>query len=210
VSDRAERERAIQALFDRAIRLSESAPLSPDLALAVIHADLRRAADKTGAFPRHFVCDAGLGGLARWLRGAGYEACWNPALDDAGVIREARQRDATDSLMMERGVLRDRILPSVWIPSSLTCEEQLIVVLRELNLPLSESRCMKCGGELRRVEKHSVADRIPPRTARWIEEYFVCGQCGQLFWRGTHWQKITARLQSLSELRLSWAESSQL
>jgi len=148
------------------------------------------------------MCDAGLGGLARWLRGAGYESFWNPELADAAVIREAQRRRATlitsDTLMMERGVLRDGIVPSVFVPSTLTCEQQLEIVFRELSLSPRESRCMNCGGELRRVEKQSVMERIPPRTARWLDEYFVCASCGQLFWRGTHWQRIRHSIEELS------------
>jgi uncharacterized protein len=123
-------------------------------------------------------------------------------LDDAAAIREARRRAATlittDSLMMERGVLRDGLIPAVFVPSTLHCEEQLAVVLHELGLSLRESRCMNCGGELRRVEKQSVIERIPPKTAKWLDEYFVCAQCDQLFWRGTHWQRITAQLDELT------------
>lgn len=148
------------------------------------------------------MCDAGLGGLARWLRGAGYESFWNAHLDDAAVIREAQQRRATlittDSLMMERGVLRDGIVPSVFVPSTLKCEQQLEIVFRELGLSCHEPRCMNCGGELRRVEKRAVAERIPPKTARWLDEYFVCASCNQLFWRGTHWQRIQRRIKKLS------------
>jgi hypothetical protein len=50
---------------------------------------------------------------------------------------------------------------------------------------------MSCGGELRAVAKDEVADRIPPRTARWKDEYFVCSICDRLFWEGTHWQRIS-------------------
>jgi uncharacterized protein with PIN domain len=55
---------------------------------------------------------------------------------------------------------------------------------------------MACGGALQAVEKASVAARIPPRTARWKDDYFVCGRCGQLFWEGTHWERIRERLRS--------------
>jgi uncharacterized protein with PIN domain len=118
------------------------------------------------------------------------------------MIREAQRRAATlittDSLMMERGVLRDGLVPSVFVPSTLTCEQQLEIVFRELRLELRDSRCMHCGGELRRVDKQSVAARIPPRTARWLDEYFVCANCDRLFWRGTHWQKIRRELEHIA------------
>jgi uncharacterized protein with PIN domain len=148
-----------------------------------------------------FLCDAGLGGLSRWLRAAGYEAIWFPDIDDAEVLRRAAQLHATllttDSLMMERGVLRDGFIPALWVPPTFKKQEQLALVLREFNLGTHEPRCMKCGGELHPVEKESVRDRIPPRTLRWIDEYFACSQCGQLFWKGTHWQKIRETFERL-------------
>jgi uncharacterized protein with PIN domain len=53
---------------------------------------------------------------------------------------------------------------------------------------------MSCGGALRPVDKQKVSERIPPRTARWRDEYFLCAGCGRLFWQGTHWQRIAERL----------------
>jgi hypothetical protein len=150
---------------------------------------------------RTFLCDAGLGGLARWLRAAGYEAFWFPDIDDAELLRKAQELRSTvlttDSLMMQRGVLRDGVIPGLWLPPTLTKEAQLALVFREFELPLRAARCMKCGGELRRVEKESVRERIPPKTWFWIDEYFLCARCGQLFWHGTHWQKIRNELEKL-------------
>ncbi len=191
-------ESEVARLFAIAEERSVGGKIPFSFALARVYAELARA-NGSAACVEIFVCDAGLGGLARWLRGAGYEAFWNPVLDDAAVIREAQQRAATlitsDSLMMERGVLRDGIVPSVFVPSTLTCEQQLEIVFMELGLKLRDSRCMRCGGELRRVKKEAVATRIPPKTARWLDEYFVCSKCDQLFWRGTHWQRIRKDLE---------------
>ena len=155
--------------------------------------------------PLKFICDAGLGGLARWLRAAGYEALWSPDIDDAELLRQAQTLNATvlttDSLMMERGVLRDGKIPALWLPPAVTKTEQLALVFREFNLPLREPRCMRCGGELRRVDKEAMRHRIPPRTWRWIDEYFLCAGCGQLFWQGTHWQRIREELRGRLQLR---------
>ena len=148
--------------------------------------------------PRGFVCDAGLGGLARWLRAAGYDALWLPDIADAEIVKKARDLHrtllTTDSLMMQRRLLRDGIVSALWLPPTLTKEEQLSLVFRELGLALLPPRCMSCGGELRRVEKEKMRDRIPPRTWRWVDDYFVCAQCGHLFWHGTHWRKIREQL----------------
>ncbi len=154
---------------------------------------------RSPAPPDRFLCDAGLGGLARWLRAAGYEALWFPDIDDADLLRRAQRFNATvlttDSLMMERGVLRDGIIRALWLPPTLKKREQLAVVLREFSLEVREPRCMSCGGELRPTDKESLRERIPPKTWRWRDDYFVCANCGRLFWRGTHWQRIEEALK---------------
>jgi uncharacterized protein with PIN domain len=147
-----------------------------------------------------FLCDLSLGGLARWLRAAGYEAAVAPEVPGHRLPDEALRRGlvllTTDAEALERRIVADGSLLVVWLPSSLTVHEKLGLVLRELRLGLREPRCMTCGGALLSRAKHVVAARIPPRTARWKDEYFVCGRCDQLFWRGTHWQRIVPLLRS--------------
>jgi uncharacterized protein with PIN domain len=154
---------------------------------------------------RAFWCDSGLGGLARWLRAAGYDALWHPELEDSDLLRKAQESGrtllTTDSMLMERGVIRDRIVPALWLPPTLTIPQQLEMVIAEFHLALQEPRCMACGGELQRINKEQVRERIPPRTRKWLDEYFLCQRCDQLFWRGTHWGRIHGELErSLAKL----------
>jgi hypothetical protein len=159
---------------------------------------LRRRGCGSRPTPCRFFCDAGLGGLARWLRAAGWEALWEPGIDDDALIRAARQHQAviltTDSMLMERRLLRDRIIPAFWLSPALGVGEQLEQVFHEFGLVRGQPRCMACGGELRPVEKEALRERIPPRTYRWLDEYFVCGRCDKLFWHGTHWARIQLAL----------------
>lgn len=145
-----------------------------------------------------FFCDAGLGGLARWLRAAGYEAWWQEGIDDDRLLAETRKRSATllttDSMLMERRLLRDRIIPSMWVPPTLKVPAQLDLVMLEFGLTLLAPRCMSCGGSLRSEAKETLRERIPPRTYCWCDEYFLCIRCGKLFWHGTHWQRIQEQL----------------
>jgi len=152
------------------------------------------------AAPR-FVCDASLGGLARWLRAAGYEAEWAEKGGADELLRRARAGGGvlltTDSRMMERTAIREGSVPAQWLPSDLPRIAQLKMLMRDLGLRPRAPRCMSCGGELRAVAKDEVADRIPPRTARWKDEYYLCAGCGKLFWEGTHWERITRQLGDL-------------
>jgi len=67
-------------------------------------------------------------------------------------------------------------------------------VVEHFALRAGEPRCMDCGGELRAVAKETVRDRIPPRTYRWLDDYYLCDHCDRLFWRGSHWRNIRRRL----------------
>ncbi len=195
-------EEGLQRMLRRAQALSSKDGTS--LAEALSHLDrrltaaLRRRGSAPQPAPARFFCDAGLGGLARWLRAAGWEALWQPAIDDDALIRAARQHQAviltTDSMLMERRLLRDRIIPAFWLSPALGVADQLAQVFHEFGLVRGQPRCMACGGELRPVEKEALRDRIPPRTYRWLDEYFVCARCGKLYWHGTHWARIQREL----------------
>ena len=194
----------MKRLLEQAQRSSKEEGMTLAEALAriekqVIAAHPQPFVGNSGERERLFLCDSGLGGLARWLRAGGQQAIWSPGIDDDELVREATRLAATvlttDSIMMERKVFRDRWIPSLWLPPTLRVREQLAIVFREFGLQAGEPRCMTCGGELRREDREALKARIPPRTYRWLDEYFVCIQCGKLFWKGTHWERIDSELR---------------
>ena len=145
-----------------------------------------------------FVCDAMLGGLARWLRAAGYDAAWQADIDDWDLIRRAREEGrvllSSDTGIFRVGIVRDGEVPALYLPHG-PLTDQLAHVLNRLRLGLREPRCMACGGELADVSKAEVADRVPPRSFAWAERFWACDRCGQVFWHGTHWQRIREQLR---------------
>lgn len=146
-----------------------------------------------------FHCDAGLGGLARLLRAAGYDAAFWPGVDDDELLQTVLSSDAilltNDTRLMHRGVIVRGVVPAMLVPIALDKRGQFEHVMGRLQLPLQSPRCMACGGHLLPVEKESVRDRIPPRTYPWRDDYFLCGRCGKLYWQGTHWEQIRRCLQ---------------
>jgi uncharacterized protein with PIN domain len=100
----------------------------------------------------------------------------------------------TDTAALRLRAVRAGAVDVVWLPPAHGRLAQLALVLRDLELARREPRCMGCGGDLRPVPKEEVLERIPPRTRRWREDYFLCAGCGALFWHGTHWEKIARRL----------------
>src|SRR5690242_16539765 len=81
-------EQGVDWLIQRAVGLRQRENMSPADSLTRVARDLAAKSLKThhpassdGNNVR-FFCDSGLGGLARWLRGSGYEAYWEPSIDD--------------------------------------------------------------------------------------------------------------------------------
>src|SRR5437588_8777301 len=104
-----------------------------------------------------FACDAMLGGLARWLRAAGYDASCHGGIDDRDLIRLSRDEVRTllscDTHIFQFAVIRDGVQPALFVPLRLSPREQLAFVLKKLRLNLHQPRCMLCGGELVEVPK---------------------------------------------------------
>ena len=151
--------------------------------------------------PPELLCDAMLGGLARWLRAAGYDAEFVYGIDDARLIQRALDTRATllssDGRLFDRNVIRHKLIESLFIPRDLSKLQQLGFVLRRLHLPVrSVPRCMACGGELAEVEKSSVRGEAPTKAYAACRQFWRCSRCGKLLWQGTHWRRITAGLES--------------
>jgi len=210
---RADAEVEADRLVREATAEAASADVSPALALAAVWLrELGGAKRAWGAAsgappwarfdeanPPRFLCDPSLVGLARWLRAAGYEARLAPGVPGHRLPDEALRRGlvllTTEAEVLDRRIVADGSLVVVWVPSALTMAEQLHQAAVELGLTRREPRCMACGGGLVPTAKEAVRSRIPPRTALWQDDYFVCAECDRLFWRGTHWERIAATLR---------------
>ena len=148
---------------------------------------------------RRFACDAMLGALARWLRAAGYDAFWREGIDDTELVRLSRAEGLTlltsDAGILLHAVVRDGVVPALWLPHGMNPQQQLAFVLEKWRLPLRAPRCMACGGELAEVTRERAAGRVPPRSFAAMDRFWECVRCGRLFWHGTHWRRIGEKLR---------------
>jgi uncharacterized protein with PIN domain len=201
-----QRDKGVRLLFQKAH--SNGTQISHELAeqncklAEKLHRFNERRGITSGTFAGKVICDAGLGGLARWLRASGCDAAWIQGITDENLIQQPQDQNATiittDSLLLERRVITSGAVKALWVPPTLKISGQLRLVRAELNLHQLESRCMRCGGELREVNKEAIKEKIPPKTYSWIDEYFQCQRCGKIFWKGTHWKRIESELQKAS------------
>ena len=148
-----------------------------------------------------FLCDAMLGGLAKWLRAAGYDAYYareGTDTSDAHLVRvamgEGRVLLTSDRGFLERKPVRDGEVAILLVPH-VPVEEQLRLVTETFGLERRPSRCMECNGELRDAQPEDVAEMVPPGAARARDAFFRCEGCDRIFWYGSHWARIGARLE---------------
>ncbi len=148
-----------------------------------------------------FLCDAMLGGLAKWLRAAGYDTYYaheGTDVSDRSLTEKALEEErvllTSDGGFLERKPVRDGRVGFLMVPH-VSLEEQLRMVVDNFALSRRESRCMACNGELAVVSPGTVANRVPPGVARDQEEFFLCKGCGRVLWHGSHWARISGRLE---------------
>lgn len=166
----------------------------------VAYSRFEAVSDSTEA-PR-FLCDSMLGGLARELRLAGYDAVFAGPIEDADLIRRAMASGeillSSDAPLFERRVLRDGSVRALFVPRTRP-HAQVETVLRALALPVLEPRCLACGGRVVDVEKESVRSLVPEYSFGCFEEFYRCDRCGRILWQGSHWDRISARHRQLEE-----------
>jgi uncharacterized protein with PIN domain len=74
--------------------------------------------------------------------------------------------------------------------------EQTIEVLRRFRPSLSPfSRCLRCNAALKPTAKAKVLARLEPLTKIYYDEFRRCEGCGQIYWSGSHFEKLQKRIE---------------
>jgi len=144
------------------------------------------------------LLDVMLGKLATYLRMCGYDAAY------AGN-RDAETDDAAVALAETEGrvlVTRDRELAARADPAVLLSSRDVVEQLRELvdagfELALTDTPefCSACNGRLERVDRTEPTPDYAPAT--YEATVWRCRECGQHFWKGSHWDDVRETLADL-------------
>ena len=59
------------------------------------------------------------------------------------------------------------------------------------------SRCLRCNGLLEPVDKQRVMDQLEPLTKKYYHSFRRCGSCSQIYWKGSHHEKMIALLKPI-------------
>ncbi len=152
-----------------------------------------------------FIVDNNVGKLARWLRMMGYDTLFFGGGDDsqmvATALTEGRVILTRDTQIMKRGVVVSGRLKALLIESD-EPERQMRQVIKTLDLDCQFGLftiCLECNQPLEEKSKQQVKDRVPPYVFQTQSQYMECPACRRIYWRGTHWQAMTRKLEKFTK-----------
>jgi uncharacterized protein with PIN domain len=141
---------------------------------------------------KKFIADLMYGKLARYLRILGYDTRYPRFLIDDEIIDLAKEEGrivlTADKQLYKKSIeagviaiyLKEK--PIHYLLNKLYCEG-----LIRLEIDLRKTRCPRCNYPLTpiskpplRIHKHEHGDMI----------YFICKNCGSIYWIGGHWNNI--------------------
>lgn len=140
-----------------------------------------------------FVLDVHLGRLSRYLRLLGFDTTLDPDLDDPALADLAAE-EGRILLTRDRDLLAEGKVAHGYLVRASDSRDQLREVVADLGLARLArpfSRCMACNGHLSIADSQTLEERRPMQTrGEQDDDLQVCAACGQLYWRGSHFQHM--------------------
>jgi uncharacterized protein with PIN domain len=146
-----------------------------------------------------FVADGHLGKMTRELRLLGIDVVCPTPPEDRQLL-EVMKRENRALLTRDRRLLMHQIVRDGFYPRSQDPEQQTMEVLRRFELfsviaPFT--RCLCCNGLLEEAAKEEIIERLEPLTRIYYQHFRRCTNCGKIYWRGSHFDKLHARIEKL-------------
>jgi uncharacterized protein with PIN domain len=141
-----------------------------------------------------FVLDVHLGRLAEYLRRLGFDTLYRNDYDDP-ELAEIAGAELRILLTRDLGLLkRGRVVYGAYVRST-DPEHQVVEIVRRFRFwdaidPFR--RCSRCNGLLVAVARDHIAAQLLPQTRADHTEFHQCQACGQLYWPGSHFERLLA------------------
>jgi len=148
---------------------------------------------------RKFVADGHLGKLVRDLRLLGVDVSYDRDAQDRQLIAIATAEDRALLTRDRRLLMHGRLRHGYYLRSQAPLEQTLEVLRRyDLGPSLAPfSRCLRCNAALERTKKETVLDQLEPLTKIYFEDFRRCRGCGQVYWSGSHFDKLKKRIETI-------------
>lgn len=139
-----------------------------------------------------FILDTHLGRLASYLRMLGFDTLYRNDYPDDELARVSAQEDRI-LLTRDLGVLKRGIVTYGYFVRETAPRLRLHEINQRYNLveyAQPFKHCMKCNGLLHPVSRQAVADQLPADVVQLYDTFHQCDACQQIYWKGSHYQKM--------------------
>ncbi|OGW37631.1 MAG: hypothetical protein A2Y97_10670 [Nitrospirae bacterium RBG_13_39_12] len=146
-----------------------------------------------------FIADAMLGKLARWMRFLGFDTLYYSDISDKKLIKLAREQNRI-ILTRDTRLIKIKVIKDFLLIKANDSFKQLVEVINKLNLKQFNlfSRCVKCNGLLARIiDKTEITNHVPEFVFLNFNVFLKCGDCGKIYWEGTHPKKFREKLSEI-------------
>ena len=150
-----------------------------------------------------FIASQHLGRLAVKLRLLGFDTVYRNDFSTKDLL-ELSAKEQRIILTRGKSLLKRRDVTPAFLIKSERLGEQLAEVLIGLDLFLQLrpfSRCLSCNGEIVVIAKDQILNVVPASIRESQAEFFKCGCCGKIYWKGSHYENMTQEVGRLSRLR---------
>lgn len=146
-----------------------------------------------------FVLDTHLGRLASYLRMIGYDTLYRNDYNDDELARISQQEKRI-LLTRDIGLLKRSIVLFGYFVRETQPRLQLFEVTERYHLVekiRAFRHCMKCNGLLEDVPKESILEYLSDTTASRYDQFHRCCSCNQIYWKGSHFEKMSKLMNDL-------------
>jgi uncharacterized protein with PIN domain len=151
-----------------------------------------------------FILDTHLGQLATYLRLVGFDSLYRNDYEDEELARISSDQGRI-LLTRDRGLLKRSLVTRGYCVRQTDPEQQLLEVVKRFDLmgSLDPFRlCLGCNGPLQPVSKAEIEDRLQPNTRQYYDDFQICSDCQQIYWKGSHYKRMQRFLKRVLDLEL--------
>ncbi|HAF62130.1 MAG TPA: twitching motility protein PilT [Anaerolineaceae bacterium] len=139
-----------------------------------------------------FVMDCHLGRLAAYMRLLGFDVLYRNDYSDA-ELATISQNEKRICVTRDRGLLKRNQIDHGYLVRATDPRSQVMELMRrfQLNNDIQPfTRCVRCNGNLFPVSVSEVQEKLEPGTLAHFSEFSQCADCGQVYWKGSHYQHL--------------------
>jgi uncharacterized protein with PIN domain len=138
----------------------------------------------------------------------GYDTITDPEFVDVNYILKAKKEDRVlitrDADLKRRA---EKVGIEIVIIDAPSLEERLVLLSKKAGIKLEIrddilARCTLCNSEIIVVPKEQITDQLKNGTKEKYNDFWICKneECKQIYWQGTHWDKLLETLAKSNEL----------